>query len=93
MKGFKGLWHMLTDLSDDEQYPLIMIYRNRKITIEQVERLITFSPKEIVLLHERGKIAITGKDLFISFMYNDEITLVGMIEEILFLSDKGGANE
>lgn len=93
MKGFSKLWKNLTQLDEEASYPLLMLYRNEKMIIEQVEAILRFSSDEIVLAHEMGELRIIGKDLFISFMYHDEITLVGTIEEILFQGNKGGNYE
>lgn len=65
--------------------PTVMVTGNRQITIEQHEKLIAFSDKEIILQYENGKIQIKGETLTIKMMYAREIILEGTIEKIIFI--------
>lgn len=84
MKFIKHLWKSLTHLSPEEHYPIIMMYGNKQIVIEQVEELISFTNNKISVLSQLGKIEAYGEDLLIVIMQQDEIVIQGTINEVQF---------
>lgn len=84
MKIIKDIWHSLTRLSEEEQYPIILMYGNKQIVIERVEELISFTENKISVLSQLGLIEAHGEDLLILMMQQDEIVIQGTITEVQF---------
>lgn len=78
---------LFTHPSITYQMPIIMLYSNNRIVIEQHYQLISFTDTEIKLLCKGGSIQIIGNNLHITIMYPREITLSGVIQEIKFYAE------
>lgn len=90
MRLVHQLWNSLTDFSIVEHNPLIVIYKNKRIIIEDIEQLLSFNHHEILIKSRLGKIEVYGEQLFITFMRQNEIALEGVITKIYFSQEEGG---
>jgi len=89
MERIKHLFNLLTQLSPEEQTPLLIMYANKYIVFEQIEDLLSFSNTRITLQNKLGIIEINGENLTISLLQQDEISLSGTIYQVKFLNEKG----
>lgn len=84
MKLVQQLWQSLTELSTNDDEPIIVMHHNERIMIEQTKALLSFTKNKIVIAYRLGTIEISGDNLLISFMYEDEIIVSGSIAHIEF---------
>lgn len=70
--------------SSELTVPTIMITGDRKITIEQHYKLLSFSDTFITLQCQDSVIQIKGHSFIIKFMYPNELILEGFIEDVQF---------
>ena len=65
-----------------------MIYiTNNNMIIQQYQKLIKVSEKEIIFIHEKKKVYLQGKDLSISLFEKDEFVIHGVIDNLVFKDD------
>lgn len=86
MKIKKQIAKLFTHPSKTYQMPIIMLYSNDHVVIEQHFHLISFTDSEIKLACKDGPIQIIGNHLRITLMYPGEIMLSGTIQEVKFYS-------
>lgn len=84
MKRLKKIFYSLTHPSPEQTYPLIAMYSNQRIVIEQVDDLISFSQTKISFLCQLGTIEAIGENLYILTMKQNELVIEGMIHEVKF---------
>lgn len=93
MRSILKKWSSFTQYAPDLSLPLIMIYSNDVVAIEQFYNLLSFSRSKIILNCKIGTLEICGEQLSIQFMYPGEIKLQGHISHIQFHTNKGEVNE
>lgn len=57
-------------------------YFNNKINVNNYEEIVDFSPKQIDIKHKDGLFTITGNNLVITKMFDNEILITGIIETL-----------
>ena len=57
-------------------------YFNNKINVNNYEEIVDFSPKHIYIKHKDGLFTITGNNLVITKMFDNEILITGIIETL-----------
>lgn len=81
----KPLFYLQNNLpSKTLNLPMMTITGVREVTIEQHEKLLSFSETSLLLQWQSGTIQIIGQSFMIKVMYPHEIILEGNIEEIKF---------
>lgn len=63
---------------------LISMIGNREIIIENMKGIISFQPDIIILQCKKNRIQIMGNNLKIESYTNEEIKIIGLINEIKF---------
>lgn len=84
MKKFKELLNTLTHPSPEPTYPLIAMYSNKEIVIEQVDELLSFSQNNISFYCHFGTVEAKGENLYILLMKQHELVIHGTITEVKF---------
>lgn len=89
----KQIKHLLTMFNNDEKpgseiglttAPIITITATNSLLIENKYTLVEYKEKVIVLKSDHYYITINGEHLQISFMYPNEMKLVGNITHVSF---------
>lgn len=57
-------------------------YFNNKINVNNYEEIVDFSPKQIDIKYKDGLFTITGNNLVITKMFDNEILITGIIETL-----------
>jgi len=84
MNAGKNLWKRLSHPSPDHVYPLIIMYQNVDVVIEQVDELLLFTPTCISISCSFGTVTFNGEQLTIRIMRQHELTISGEIHEVKF---------
>lgn len=71
-------------------HPVITMYGNEKLVIENYRKLLTFSPERITLSTAMGKLCIRGKRLLISCFCSGETEIRGYILSVGFGQEDAG---
>lgn len=66
------------------QESIIRITGREQLTIENYKGICIFSQEQTVVTLKKGKVKILGKGLEIQFYMENEMTVTGRIEQILF---------
>ena len=59
-----------------------VIYFNNKINVNNYEEIVDFSPKQIDIKYKEGLFTITGSNLVITKMFDNEILITGIKETL-----------
>ena len=62
----------------------MIFYGNSEVTIENYHELICLTKEQIVINLPEGIMEIRGRDLAISTIYEEEMVVVGMIDQIFW---------
>lgn len=64
--------------------PVLTVTGTKQLLIESTYRLLQYKENDIKLLCGDQTIQIKGDNLIISFMYPDELMLIGTIKQIIY---------
>ena len=64
---------------------IISMTGNREIIIENIKGILTFQPDIIILQCKKSRIKILGNNLKIESYTNEEIKIIGLINEMKFI--------
>lgn len=64
--------------------PRITILGDLQVMIENHRGVIQYSPEQVVVGMSKGRIDITGTDLVIGVIHEEEITVTGLLTAIIF---------
>lgn len=64
----------------EDEFKIIIL--NNKINICNYEKIELLDEDRVIVKYEEGKIAITGKEISVSKLLNNEILITGSIKEI-----------
>lgn len=85
MKKIK-LIRSINNYIDDKKFSIL--YKNNKLDIINYNKILDFSDTKISLSYLDTKYIITGTNLVISKMMEDEVLIIGNIENISFIDRK-----
>ena len=77
------LIRMIDNYVNDKKYS--MIYKNNKLNIINYSEIIDFSSELISIRYEDNVYYIEGRDLVISKMIDNEVSITGDISNIIFV--------
>ncbi len=76
----------LTKLIDNyvSEREFVITYRNNKLNIVNYSEILDFSSSKISVRYQDRTYSITGSNLVISKMFDDELLVIGDIQNITF---------
>lgn len=65
--------------------PRITILGDLQVTIENHRGIIQYTSEQVLVGMSKGRILVTGEDLVIGVIHEEEMTVTGLLETIAFL--------
>ena len=64
--------------------PYIRMCSNREILVEDAGKLLHYSPEKVSVMQKKLKITVTGKRLKLVCLTNNDLSVVGCIDGVVF---------
>ncbi len=64
--------------------PRVTVLGDLQVTVENHRGVVHYSPERVLVGMNKGRILITGQDLVIGVIHEEELTVTGLLDAITF---------